>query len=147
VALSLVGFGDALYLTIDHFTGALPVCAATGSFDCAKVTTSAQSYVAGVPVAFLGLLFFTAMVVVNLPPLWRSDGRWTVPAAWLRLGMAVAGMCFVVWLVYAELALIKSVCLWCTGVHVVTFLLFVLVVATFAPLVGSGGADGGRVAD
>lgn len=145
VLLSVAGFGDALYLTVDHFTGALPVCSASGTFDCAKVTTSSQSYVVGVPVALLGLLFYTAMVLVNVPPLWRADRRWTASAAWLRLAMAMAGMCFVAWLIYAELAIIKSVCLWCTGVHVVTFLLFVLVVGTFAPLVGSvaAGSEGG----
>lgn len=132
--LSVIGFGIALYLTIDHFTGTLPVCAATGIVNCAKVTTSPQSYVAGIPVALLGLLFWTAMAVVNVPPLWRADGRWTARVAWLRLAMAVGGTGFVAWLVYAEVALIKAICLWCTAVHVLTVLLFVLVVATFAPL-------------
>ena len=133
--LSAAGFGDALYLTIEHFNGTVPICAANGVIDCAKVTTSAQSYVFGMPVALLGLLFFTAMVAVTLPPLWQPGGRWRERLAWLRLGLAVGGMGFVVWLLYAEVFLIKAVCLWCTGVHVLTFLLFVLIVATFAPVV------------
>lgn len=136
--LSVSGVGVALYLTIDHFTGALPVCAATGVIDCAKVTTSSESYLAGIPVALLGLLFFAAMAVVNVPPLWQPGGRWRTGLAWARLAMSVAGMGFVVWLVYAEIFLIKAVCLWCTAVHVLTLLLFVLVVATLSPLVGAG---------
>jgi uncharacterized membrane protein len=133
----LAGLGDALYLTVDHFTGTLPVCSANGAINCAKVTTSAQSSLLGVPVALLGLLFFVALVAVNVPPLWRPGGRWSIALAWARLVLAVGGMGFVVWLVYAEAVLIKAVCLWCTGVHVVTLALFVLVVATFARVVES----------
>lgn len=139
--VSVAGFGISLYLTVDHFTGTLPVCAATGIVNCAKVTTSPQSYVVGIPVALLGLLFWTAMAVVNVPPLWRTDGPWTRRLAWLRLALSVSGMGFVVWLVYAEVALIKAICLWCTSVHVLTFLLFVLVVATFSPLFGGSWED------
>jgi uncharacterized membrane protein len=45
--------------------------------------------------------------------------------------MVFGGMGFVIYLVYAELFTIKKICLWCTGVHVVTFFLFVLVVSSF----------------
>ena len=31
------------------------------------------------------------------------------------------------WLVAAELLIIKSLCLWCTGVHLVTFALFMVI--------------------
>lgn len=139
-ALSVAGVGIALYLTIDHFTGTLPVCASTGVVNCAKVTTSSESYLAGVPVALLGLLFFVAMAIVNVPPLWQLGGLWGSRLAWARLAMSVGGMGFVVWLVYAEVFLIKAICLWCTGVHVLTLLLFVLVVATFSPLMGGAAA-------
>lgn len=130
--LSLTGFGDSLYLTIDHFTGTLPVCSANGVIDCAKVTTSAQSEVFGIfPVALLGLLFFTAMVVLNVPPLWHRGGRLGPLLLWGRLAAVIVGIGMVIYLVSAELFSIKAICLWCTGVHVVTFLLFLLVVATF----------------
>ncbi|MHB8329788.1 MAG: vitamin K epoxide reductase family protein [Acidimicrobiales bacterium] len=138
LVLSAAGFGDALYLTIDHFTGALPVCSASGLIDCAKVTTSAQSELFGAPVALLGRICFTAMLLINLPPLWRT-GR--VEVAWARLAMVVGGMGFVVYLLVTELFTIKAICLWCTGVHVVTFALFVLVVATFPAVAGRAAPD------
>ncbi|HUY64821.1 MAG TPA: vitamin K epoxide reductase family protein [Acidimicrobiales bacterium] len=134
LVLSIIGFGIGLYLTIDHFTGTLPVCSATGIINCAKVTTSPQSEVFGIPVALLGLLFFTAMIAINLPPLWRAGYRWVT---WARLVMVVGGMGFVVYLLSAELFTIKAICLWCTGVHVLTFLLFVLVVASFPAMAGN----------
>jgi uncharacterized membrane protein len=130
--LSLAGFAVSLYLTVDHFTGALPVCAANGVVDCAKVTTSAESEVFGVlPVALLGLGYFAVVLAVNVPALWRRGGRPGRYLSWSRLALVVGGMGMVFYLLYAELFSIKAICLWCTAVHVVTFLLFVLVVATF----------------
>lgn len=132
LVLSIAGLGDALYLTVEHFTGNHTlVCSASSVVNCEKVTTSPESYVFGIPVALLGAIFFVAMLVVNLPQLWRASQQWIV---WLRLGMVVGGMGFVIYLLYSELFSIKAICLWCTGVHVVTFLLFVLVVSSLPAL-------------
>jgi uncharacterized membrane protein len=136
-ALSLVGFGISMYLTIDHFQGIAPICSSKGFVNCELVTTSSYSYIFGVPVSLLGLIFFTGMVGINWPPLWRSRARWL---AWARLGLAISGVGFVLYLLAAELFSIKAICLWCTGVHVTTFLLFVLVVATF-PLMSGRALD------
>ncbi|HVA05054.1 MAG TPA: vitamin K epoxide reductase family protein [Acidimicrobiales bacterium] len=126
--LSIIGFGVSMYLTVEHFTGAPLSCPDTGVVNCLKVTTSKWSYIFGIPVSLLGLLFFTAMVVINFPRLWRVNAAWVAVA---RLALAVSGICFVLYLLAAELFSIKAICLWCTGVHVTTFLLFVLVVVSF----------------
>jgi uncharacterized membrane protein len=49
----------------------------------------------------------------------------------LRLASVVVGMGFVVYLIYAELT-IGSICEYCTGVHIVTFLLFCITVFSAA---------------
>jgi uncharacterized membrane protein len=133
LALSLIGFGISMYLTIDHFRGIAPLCSSKGFVDCLRVTTSKYSYIFGVPVSLLGLIFYAGMVGINWPPLWQSRARWV---AWARLGMAVGGVVFVLYLLAAELFSIKAICLWCTGVHAVTFLLFVLVVWSFPLMSG-----------
>ena len=69
--LSVLGLADAAYLTAEHFQGSIPSCPATGVINCAKVTTSPESYVLHIPVAVLGLVFFAGMVAVNVPPLRR----------------------------------------------------------------------------
>lgn len=136
--LALGGFGASLYLTVDHFTGSLPICAANAVFDCAKVTTSAESELFGVlPVALVGLVYFTVLVAVDVPPLWRLGGRAGRCLAWTRLALVVGGIGMVFYLLSAELFSIKAICVWCTAVHALTFLLFVLVVATF-PTVAAG---------
>lgn len=125
--LSLIGLGVSIYLTYEHFTSnTLAGCAESGTVNCTKVTTSSQSVVFGIfPVAVLGLAFFVFMVAANSPLGWR----WNLPAfRWLRLGSVVVGIGFVLYLVYAELFQIQAICLYCTSVHVITFLLFVLIV-------------------
>jgi uncharacterized membrane protein len=135
LALSLGGLGIATYLTIAHFGSVPLVCSGSGEINCLKVTTSTQSYFLHIPVAILGLGFYTAMTAINLPVAWRSSDRRIHIA---RLAMLGLGMCFALYLVSAELLIIGAICLWCTGVHIVTFALFVLVVQTVPRMLGWG---------
>lgn len=138
--LSLAGLGDSSYLTYEHFADQIPPCPTHGLISCLKVTNSPESHVFGIPVALLGLVYYVVVTAINLPPLWRL---WDRRIHWARLGLAVMGIGMVIYLLVAELFLIKAICLWCTGVHIVTFLLFVLVVS-FAPamLAAAGGGWG-----
>jgi uncharacterized membrane protein len=130
--LSLAGLGESIYLTIDHFRGTFPTCPANGFIDCRKVTTSGESYLFHIPVALIGLVFFTVMAVITSPPMWTSRAPWRI--AYLRLVLVLGAMVDVLWLIYSEVYTIKAICLWCAGVHVITFFLFVLVVSTFPRL-------------
>ena len=124
--LSLAGLGVSIYLTVAHFTDKpLAGCSESGLVNCTKVTTSPQSYVFGIPVAVLGLAFFVAAVALMSPWAWRSARR---EVALIRLASLVVGMGFVLYLLYAELFIIGSICLYCTSVHAITFLLFGLTV-------------------
>jgi uncharacterized membrane protein len=124
--LALAGLGVSIYLTIAHFTeSALAGCSESGLVNCTKVTTSPQSYVFGIPVAVLGLAFFVFAVVIMSPWAWLASRREIHLA---RIASLVVGIGFVLYLVYAELFTIGSICLYCTSVHVITFLLFVLTV-------------------
>lgn len=134
--LSLGGFGDSVYLTVDHFRGSVPICSSSGIIDCAKVTTSPQSEVLGVfPVALLGLVFYSILVAVNLPFLWQRTDPLGRRITYGRVVLATGGMGMVVYLLYTELFTLKAICLWCTGVHVATFLLFVLILTALPRMV------------
>jgi uncharacterized membrane protein len=122
--LALAGLGVSIYLTIAHFTeSALAGCSESGLVNCTKVTTSPQSYVFGIPVAVLGLAFFVFCVAIMSPWAWRASRR---EVHLVRIASLVVGIGFVLYLVYAELFTIGSICLYCTSVHVITFVLFVL---------------------
>jgi uncharacterized membrane protein len=135
LALSLAALGVSIYLTIVHYTSPrLLACSANGTIDCEKVISSSQSMVFGVfPVAVLGMAFYVFMVAINTPWAWRSP----LPLVWwARLGGIVTGIGFVLYLLYAELIQIGNICLWCTSVHVITFVLFVLLI--FDATIGTG---------
>jgi uncharacterized membrane protein len=133
--LALIALAAASYLTFQHFTEGKSFfgCADKGFINCEAVTTSAQSYFLGIPVAVLGLLFYVFLVPVMSPWAWRLTGQ-SLVARWLpavRLAAVCVGMCMVLYLLYAELFMIRNLCLYCTSVHVVTFLLFLLTLLAF----------------
>jgi uncharacterized membrane protein len=129
--LSLFGFGVSIYLTITHFSPHALVCVSNSTFNCEKVTTSPQSEVFGIPVAILGLFFFVPMIALCSPMAWRSTDRRIHLA---RLALSIVGVGMILYLIIAELFIIKAICLWCSSVHIVTFILFVIIV-TASPLV------------
>jgi len=130
-ALALAGLGVASYETWAHFNGShLAACNGSGSENCTAVITSPQSMVFGViPVAILGLVFYVWVVAIMSPWAWQIRRRWV---GQLRLASMIAGMGFVMYLIYAELYQIGSWCLYCTFVHIITFILFCITVVAAA---------------
>jgi uncharacterized membrane protein len=139
LALAIGGLAVSSYLTYTHFSDSKILgCAESGRINCLKVTTSEQSYVFGIPVAVLGLAFYAFLVPVMTPYAWRlnpfsglgSRAGWTRWVAEnlgiIRAASLFVGVGFVLYLLYAELYMIDAICLYCTSVHIITFLLFVL---------------------
>jgi len=128
--LSLCGVGISTYLTIAHFVGTqILACSDNALVNCTAVTTSKQSYFLGMPVAVLGLAFYLVMLIVNSPWGWRRSEQV------VHLGRVIlcgGGLVFIAWLIIAEFLIIEHVCLWCTGVHVVTIAL-ALVISRVSP--------------
>jgi uncharacterized membrane protein len=136
--LSVIGLADATYLTIAHFTSSsVLACSDKGVVNCGLVTTSPESELFGIfPVAVLGLAFFVFAVGIFSPWAWRA--KWPV-VGWARLGSVIVGIVFVLYLVYTELFTLHGViCLYCTYVHIITFLLFALTMYSVASGYGMG---------
>jgi uncharacterized membrane protein len=146
LVLAVLGLAISAYETYAHYSNtALLGCPAKagGTFDCAAVITSSQSMVFNIlPVAVLGLAFYVFAVVIFTPWAWRFQGgairlggrtlRITSRGIdTVRLGSVIIGMGFVMYLIYAEFQ-IGEVCEYCTGVHIVTFLLFCITVVSAA---------------
>jgi uncharacterized membrane protein len=121
----LGGIGVSIYVTVLHYAHVKPVCSDTGAINCEKVLTSPQSVFLGIPVPIYGLVFFVAMFVLCTPKLWRSS-LWWIP--WVRLVGSSVGILFALRLIYEELFVIRNLCLWCTSVHVLAFVMFVVIV-------------------
>lgn len=116
---AVLGLLISAYLSVEHFTTpALLACPEGATLNCAKVTSSAQSVLLGVPVAVLGLAYFVVMTALTLPAAWRI--RRLDP---VRVLGAIAGVAMVIYLVFVELFGVNAICLWCTAVHLCTLVL------------------------
>ena len=122
--LTLGGLGllVSAYLTATHyFAEQVPLACSTGGFvDCEQVTNSAESMIGPVPVAVLGLVWFGVLLVLVLG---RRFNRGLLN---LQMVWAVLGLLSIFYLVYAELFLIGALCLWCTAIHVLVVVLFLM---------------------
>jgi uncharacterized membrane protein len=135
IAMAVVGIGISVYLTSVHYAKVPLVCNTTGVIDCAAVTSSKYSLVPGtqVPITVPGLLWFVvsgALAAVALAALVRGQ---TEPAR-LRIAHLIwgaLGMAFVLYLVFAEIVLLHRICEWCTVVHLMTLLTFLIVLNRF----------------
>ena len=137
----LAGFGDSIYLTLVHYTSLVPlVCHSTGPIDCAEVVTSPESVIFGIPVAVYGLIFFFAMVIICSPPAWRRADPLLAP---VRLGASTIGLGFVAYLLYTELYVIGKICIWCSVAHLMTFVIFMLVITGWDQLRAIAGPEDG----
>jgi uncharacterized membrane protein len=123
--LSLLGLGLSAYLTYMHFDNPTGLaCPVSSHIDCTKVVTSSWSVIFGIPVPAYGVAFFVAMVALTSPWGWRLTSPLVVRA---RVAATVVGLGMVLWLVFVEVFKLDTICLWCTSVHVVTFVLFLAV--------------------
>jgi uncharacterized membrane protein len=125
LVLCILGLLDSAYQTYTHYSGTGLLGCATNGDPCVLVQHSPEAYVFGIPVAVLGVAFYLFMVAICSPWAWRSAqhalGR-------VRLASAVIGIGFVLYLIYAEIIEIGRICPYCTSVHIITFLLFCLIV-------------------
>lgn len=94
------------YLTWTHLRGVVPVCVGGGS-GCDIVQTSRYSEILGVPVAALGLVAYSGLLL--------SAALKGETAALLGLFIALVGTLFSAYLTYLELFVIGAICQWCVA--------------------------------
>ncbi len=104
IGFTLAGLGIASYLTFIHYSGIKVICTAGES--CTKVETSVYSELAGVPVALLGLLGYSAILGLLLAPE-NETTRFAMTA------LTLVGFAFSAYLTYRELFSIHAICEWC----------------------------------
>ena len=143
MVLCVLGLADAAYLVYEHYDqSATFLCSESAHINCAAVTTSRYSWMPpthfqagllekphhvgfGIPVSDLGLVFFLVMTVLCLPVMWRSSAPLVTRG---RVGLASLGVLSAIYLVWVELIPLNgTICLYCTGVHILTLLLFIVV--------------------
>ena len=131
LACSLAGAGIAIYLTSVHYELAPLACSESGFVNCAHVLSSPYSVVPGtsIPISVPGLAWNLVMVALAIMGL-------RLQADWLRraqFAWSLAGLLTVLYLVYVEIVLLHTLCAWCTALHVIILLMFLVTLARLAP--------------
>lgn len=60
LAIALIGFADATYLTVQHYQNKIPPCTIGG---CESVLTSQYAQILGMPVSLLGALYYLIIII------------------------------------------------------------------------------------
>jgi len=122
-ALTVIGLLDSIYMTIYKLTDNEGMC--LGSGDCSVVNASRYAEVNGIPVAFIGVLGYAA-ILAALYFGTRGRGFLQENASLLVFGLSLTGFIFTLWLIYVEFALIKAFCPFCLVSQAAMTLIFIL---------------------
>lgn len=120
--LGAVGLVDSAYLVSDVLSPQVALyCPSTGLVNCIKLTQSPYSEFLGVRVAYLGLGWFAAVVVLALLYDW-------LPAEYTLLPLWALGAVFVSYLVFIEIFVLQAICSYCTIAHALALILGIPIV-------------------
>ncbi len=117
IVLSLIGLAISIYLTAYHYAGVKLICSTTGLINCENVLNSPYAYIFGIPIAVYGVIFFG----IELLLLRRNNLDFVF--VWNGIGIGS-----VLYFMYLEWR-IGSICIWCTGTHIVVLTLLLLSVS------------------
>lgn len=116
--VALVGFADAVYLSIEHFRGVIPPCTVSG---CEVVLSSSYATVLGIPVALFGVAYYLAILVGLMI---YFDARNLKVLGYVLL-LTTIGFIISLWLLFVQAFLIHSFCQYCLLSLTTSTLLFI----------------------
>lgn len=119
IAISFIGFLDASYLTISHYTGSKLSCSLIEG--CDVVTTSKYALFLGVPVALFGALYYLSVLILSLL---YFDTRNPVL---LRIIQPMTILAFLasIYFVLLQIFVIKAICQFCMLSAITSTILFI----------------------
>lgn len=121
--VALFGLGDAIYLTIHHYTARPVPCSILEG--CEMVLTSPYAKMAGVPLALYGAAAYLAAFLLAILAAFVNR------KFWLLFGIQVILMAaFTIWLLYLQGMVIGAFCQFCLLSALVTFTLFIIALAS-----------------
>lgn len=123
--LIILGIFDASYLVHEHYSGIIPPCSINNIFvDCGKVLRSEYSVIFGIPLALLGLVYYTTLLSMFLA--YRKVKN--ILLLQFTFFVSCFGMLFSFYLMYLQFFIIHSICLYCTFSAILSFSIFVILV-------------------
>jgi len=122
LVLSLVGFTDATYLTVSHYTNfRLPCAIFTG---CETVTNSIYSTMGGVPVALLGVFFYLFVFLATIGYLLHRHRY--IP--YILVYVSFSAFLFSLYFISLQIWVLKAICFYCVVSATLSALIFLTTV-------------------
>lgn len=135
IVIAVLGLGVATYMSWAELTGNETACPGASAesleagpnsitVNCGFVQNSVYAHVAGIPVAVLGFVGYTAILAA-----WFLERRSKLLAeygALIVFGLAFFGFLFSAYLTYIEYFVIYSVCSWCLTSAALMTLVFIV---------------------
>ncbi len=121
ISATLIGLGDVLYLSYYQYLNIIPSCAIGG---CEKVLSSVYSKFMGVPLSYLGIVYYGYMLCLVALLAYEPESRGLRLATLLYTGFGF--VLSLVFIFYIQLTLIQALCIYCALSAVTTFALFSL---------------------
>lgn len=118
LVLAGIGFADATYLTVEHYTSFSLPCTITDG--CEIVTNSVYSAILGIPVALLGALYYVGVLIAIAAVLEFGAKQYL---RYIAMASA-AGFAFSMWFVYVQLFILHAICQYCMVSALTSTLLF-----------------------
>jgi uncharacterized membrane protein len=122
IAATLIGLGDTFFLSYYQFFNLTPGCAIGG---CEIVLNSPQSHVFGIPLSYIGLMFYAYMLVLGALLAYDPHGKG------MRLAMvsyATFGLLCSIGFEITQIFFIHAICMYCAISALTTLVLFCLAV-------------------
>jgi uncharacterized membrane protein len=117
--VSVIGFIDAAWLTIQHLTGGPVPCLVSG---CETVTTSQYATIGPIPIAALGAVYYVTLALVSIAIMNQQRGDWLQ-----RISLVpITGFLFSLYLVYLQAFVIEAYCLYCLVSAATSTVLFLI---------------------
>ena len=120
IFFSALGLIDAGYLSYKHYTGGVIPCSLTNG--CETVLSSQYSEVFGVPISFLGMLFYATVLILAVNIFDQKAHLFG-----LLLILSSAGFIASLGFVYLQIFVIKAICVYCLTSAGLSTLIFILV--------------------
>lgn len=122
LGLAVIGLIDTIYLSYVKLAHQDIYCG--GSRACDTVNSSSYSVIAGIPIAYLGLV--ANIVILLLLYLETRGDFWEQYSPLIVFGITLAGTIYSIYLTYIEIAVLRAICLYCVVNAVVLFSLFIV---------------------
>lgn len=120
ILISLIGILDASYLTFEHFSINNIICNINDT--CNIVLTSKYAEILGVPLAILGLMYYLTIFINSfLFKITKYTGYKLI-----LLYLPIFSFFFSIWLVYLQLFILNSICIYCMASAIISTMIFIL---------------------